>query len=184
MELDSIIFIVIAIVLAIVNAVAQKKKKDQQKQTAQNVVQDHDEYLPDEESVTVAHLGNEGNMPSYDPFGLIHGHEGVPASFKVDEFGGDEDEDEVEQQAEVQLTDFQQKMQERAQASMKGGVEEKYRVDEFDDDNIASTEIGNVKTLAEEELAFSQSRNYFVKEFDAKKAIVFSEIINPKYFSV
>lgn len=182
MELDSIIFIVIAIILAIVNAVAQKKKKDQQKQTAHKVVQEHEPYLADEEAVTVDHLGDEGNKQSYDPFGLIHGHEGVPVSLDADGF--ESDEEEVEHQEEVQLTPFQEKMQERAQATMQDIIEEKFRIDEFDDDNIASTEIGNVKTQEEEELAFNQSRNYFVKEFDAQKAIVFSEIIRPKYFSI
>ncbi|MDD2195596.1 MAG: hypothetical protein PHE03_01990 [Bacteroidales bacterium] len=180
MELDSIIFIVIAIVLAIVNAVAQKKKKDQQKQTAHKVVRNPEHYVPDEEGLTVAHLENEGNEHNYDPFGLTHRHEGVPTSFKADEFENDEDE----LQEEVKLTAFQLKMQERAQASMQGGAGERHKVNEFDDDSIASTEIGNAKTQEEEELAFGESRNYFVKEFDAKKAIVYSEIIRPKYFSI
>ncbi|HCX99565.1 MAG TPA: hypothetical protein DG754_05440 [Bacteroidales bacterium] len=182
MELDSIIFIVIAIVLAIVNAVAQKKKKDQQKQTAHKIVRNPEQYVPNEEGITVAHLEDEGNEHSYDSLGLIRAHEGVPTSFKADEF--ESDEDEVEVQKEVQLTDFQLKMQDRDQASMQGGAVEKYRVNEFDDDSIASTEIGNAKTLEEEELAFDESRNYFLKEFDAKKAIVYSEIIRPKYFSI
>ncbi|MDD2277991.1 MAG: hypothetical protein PHD06_10120 [Bacteroidales bacterium] len=178
MDSDSIIYIVIAIILAIVNAVAQKKKKARQNSAIKGLVPTREQYHSDEGAVSIE---EEDDRPSYDPISLLFGQEGVTASLRADKF---QVEDEIEKKAEVQLSDFQKKMSDRAQMHIKERPVSNISIAEFEEDNISSSEIGNVQTLEEEELAISQSQNYFVKDFDAKRAIVYSEIIRPKYFTV
>lgn len=181
MDSDSIIYIVIAIILAIVNAVAQKKKKARQNSAIKGPVPTREQYHSDEGAVSFDRIEEEDDSPSYDPISLLFGQEGVTASLRADKF---QVEDEIEKKAEVQLSDFQKKMSDRAQMHIKERPVSNISIAEFEEDNIASSEIGNVQTLEEEELAISQSQNYFVKDFDAKRAIVYSEIIRPKYFTV
>ncbi len=180
MDLDSIIYIVIAIILAVVNGVAQKKKKAQQKPTPQSPSVDL-QFESDEESEPQTILETKGQQ-SHDPFSILFGSEGQPTTFNTDELADEELLTEQELEPEVLLTDFEQRMHERAQEMMEVNVE--HRIDEFDEDSIASSAIGDAPTQEEEDLAFFENQSTLVKEFDAKKAIVYAEIIKPKYFSV
>ncbi|HDP55513.1 MAG TPA: hypothetical protein ENN24_07555 [Bacteroidetes bacterium] len=180
MDLDSIIYIVIAIILAVVNGVAQKKKKAQQKATPQSPPVDV-QFDSDKEIESQTILETEG-QPSHDPFSILFGNEGQPTTFKTEELAEEEPLTEQELEPEVQLTDFEQRMHERAQQMMEVNVE--HRIHEFDEDSIASSAIGNAPTQEEEDLALFENQSTLVKEFDAKKAIVYAEIIKPKYFSI
>jgi hypothetical protein len=185
MELDSIIYIVIAIALAIINAIAQKKKKAQQKNSPVHSTVDYADEFDSVEEVDLdieEQIENLGDMLKVKPLEVL--------------FGGTEHVNEYESVPETvaesklvaapepvrELTDFELKMQETAQRMM-GDIGD-HSIPEFDEDSIASSAITNALTLEEEEIAFNESRSDLLKDFDPRKAIVYAEIIKPKYFSI
>ncbi|MFO8020932.1 MAG: hypothetical protein R6U65_00595 [Perlabentimonas sp.] len=168
MELDSIIYIIIAIVLAIVNAVAQKKKKSERRAPLSP-----DKASSDESEST--------RIQSRDPLDFL--------------FGDDEDEDSVEttyaQQETVEASEPEQPLESGYQKRMQEVAEQlldKEDVEvgsyDYDDNVIAESAIGNALTEEEQDQARMEGKTDFLKEFDAKKAIIYSEVIKPKYFSV
>jgi hypothetical protein len=185
MELDSIIYIVIAIALAIINAVAQKKKKAAQGQAPIQPTVDYSEGFDQEEyEESEVQVETFNDMLKVNPLEALFGD--IEPLFESENKAVAEEviraPIKVVQEPTRTLTDFELKMQETAER-MLGDIGD-HSIPEFDDDNIASSEIGNVLTIEEEEIAFNESRNNLLKEFDPKKAIVYSEIIKPKYFSI
>jgi hypothetical protein len=184
MEFDSIIYIVIAIGLAIINAVAQKKKKTaagQQKPSGDTLKNLFDPI--EEEPDDVATVINE--RVSTDPFQVLFGNEEYEAKV-FDEVEPEPEFIDEEKAAVIDsepvLSDYEKRMQVRA----KEFVDFKHEETQFDfeKDSIANSAIGDALTLEEEEAAQREGKTDFIKEFDPGKAIVYSEIIKPKYFSV
>lgn len=185
MDFDSIIYIVIAIVLAVVNAVAQKKKKAQANASApkpsssnqsQNQGNDYGYEQDGDESVTA------------NPFEILFGEKPEsPIYAKHEEEIPDEvvyeREEEVQPVLEPELTGYQKQMQEKAQEFV--DFQHEKNVFDFDEDSIASSAIGNALTEEEEEeKAYIDSQNDILRDFDGVTAIVYSEVITPKYFSL
>jgi hypothetical protein len=185
MELDSIIYIIIAIVLAIINAVSQKKKKAAQEQASRqptvNYTEEFDQVEYDESEEEVENL-NE--VLRVNPLEALFGD--TEKLFESEPIVAEKvvvpEPILVEHEPVRKLTDFELKMQETAQKIM-GDIGD-HSIPEFDDDSIASSAISNALTLEEEETVFNETRNSFLKDFDPKKAIIYSEIITPKYFSI
>lgn len=187
MELDSIIYIIIAIVLAIVNAVAQKKKKAAREQARSTSIEQTDVRFENPEFEEVGDSPYPAQEVGYakksNPLEMLFDEsffeeEGQPATFAPPKTS--QAATPVEEVPE--LTDFQLKMQEVAKQYMSDAVE--HPVSEFDEDSIAASAIGDALTEEEEKLAISEARTEFMKEFEVKKAIVYTEIIKPKYFSI
>lgn len=189
MELDNLIYIIIAIVLAIVNAVAQKKKKaagqrpisPQPTHTHYNEPADYAEEEPFQEAKPVTEV-------SANPFELLFGQPEFNKVFtQVEEVEEPEIVDELEEAIPVegvpttQLSDYEHKLQEKAKEFMD------FKHDstnfDFEKDSIANSAIGDALTEEEEAQALIDNRNEILSEFSAAKAVVYSEILKPKYFS-
>lgn len=198
MDLDNILYIVIAIVLAIINGVAQKKKKESQRLKGVpkpassydpfNEVQEEHE-MPEEEvkAIKIEDILNELNKklnieeeltpkttltykPVEDtidkPFSSIDQVESSPAApidtpenaiFKpVDTYASTEDVSE-------EIADY---------------------TFDFEKDSIASTAITDALSADDEQEASLEKRSEIVKGFNPKLAVVYSEIITPKYVTV
>lgn len=198
MDLDNILYIVIAIVLAIINGVAQKKKKESQRLKGVpkpassydpfNEVQEEHE-MPEEEvkAIKIEDILKELNKklnieeeltpkttltykPVEDtidkPFSSIDQVESSPAApidtpenaiFKpVDTYASTEDVSE-------EIADY---------------------TFDFEKDSIASTAITDALSADDEQEASLEKRSEIVKGFNPKLAVVYSEIITPKYVTV
>ena len=179
MEFDSIIYIVIAIVLAIVNAIAQKKKKAAQSQGP--VASDEAYESIEGEEDAAAYPQAARAEESLDPFELLFGGGEQPKVPEPQEQEVLQAEPELIMQ-EPEPNSHQQKMQEVAQKLLE---EEDVEIGAYDQEEnvIAKSAIGDVLSLEEENFAQRQARNVFAREFDARKAIIYSEIIRPKYFA-
>lgn len=182
MEFDSLIYIIIAVVLAIVNAVAQKKKRVSAERPAPSAPPESvDPYYHDEEegvNVFDAEEHAEAN-----PFEILFGD--LPKAEKMStqpEAIEDTIKPEPIPEPETQLNDFHTKMQEKAQEFIDFKHEKNFF--DFEEDSIASTAIGDVLSEEEEEAQAEMDRqNDILQDFTAAKAVVFSEIIKPKYFA-
>ena len=185
MEFDSLIYIIIAVVLAIVNAVAQKKKKEQAVGAApkpanfdeqfQHSDEEYEEQYHDEERVAA--------NPLEILFGQLENDRVKMVEVASDEVEVKEPSRvEPAPEPEPQFNDFHTKMQEKAQEFIDFKHEKNFF--DFEEDSIASTAIGDVLTEEEEEAqAEIERKNDILMDFTAAKAIVFSEIIKPKYFA-
>jgi len=184
MELDSIIYIIIAIGLAIVNAVAQKKKKAAREQTASNSFDHLDEQFESVENEDTEYQPSLlRDISSGDPMEILFGRESFPEDPVVDEPVEEFHEEGVSSFVDnYQSSDYEKRMHERAQEFLNFDPDQ--NTFDFDEDSIASSAIGNALTEDEEEEAHFQSKSIFMQEFDVKKAIIYSEIIKPKYFSI
>ncbi|MFP4556722.1 MAG: hypothetical protein ACLFNU_07615 [Bacteroidales bacterium] len=169
MELDSIIYIIIAIVLAIVNAVAQKKKKPQQQAP----------LISDKASADESDRDEDRNS---NPLDFLFGDDEEDEA-SVDVPYAQQETVEVSEPEQPQKSDYQQKMQEVAEQLLDNESAEIGSYD-YDDNVIEESAIGNALTEEEQSQADLENRTDFIKEFNAKKAIIYSEVIKPKYFSV
>lgn len=185
MEFDSLIYIIIAVVLAIVNAVAQKKKKGSAVGSApkpanfdeqfQHSDEEYEEQYHDEERVAA--------NPLEILFGQLENDRVKMVEIASDEVEVKEPSRvEPAPEPEPQFNDFHTKMQEKAQEFIDFKHEKNFF--DFEEDSIASTAIGDILTEEEEEAqAEIERKNDILMDFTAAKAIVFSEIIKPKYFA-
>lgn len=180
MELDSIIYIIIAIVLAIVNAVAQKKKKAAKENAPTNTFDLHDDPEEQIEPVTSKYSGNIfDEISDKDPIEILFGKE----SFEKEEILEDISDEGVSALEEQSIAnERERKMNEKAQELL--SFKHEQNTFDFDEESIASSAIGNALTEEEELEAQFESQSLILREFDAKKAILYSEIIKPKYFSL
>jgi hypothetical protein len=184
MDSDNIIYIIIAVVLAIVNAVAQKKKKTE---AAKRIItiDEEDDHLEGFETEPVIQRRTYSNEAEPNPFEILFGKEQVvdeivPPTMQVDELKFD---DEGKSAIETEkLSSYQLLMQQRAQELVDSDWG--YNSFNFDEDSIDKSAISDALTHEEEELAVSENRSEFVKNFDLKSAILYSEVIKPKYFSI
>ncbi|PKP39245.1 MAG: hypothetical protein CVT98_02535 [Bacteroidetes bacterium HGW-Bacteroidetes-15] len=192
MELDSIIYIIIAIVLAIVNAVAQKKKKVAKEQASANSFENLDDQFESIETEDTEYQPTLlKDLSTGDPMEILFGRGSFPKEMDIEEQA---EEQVVEQVDELQVegvsayvdnyqsSNYEKRMQERAQEFLNFDPDQ--NTFDFDEDSIASSAIGNALTEDEEEEANFQSKSIFMQEFDVEKAILYSEIIKPKYFSI
>ncbi len=185
MDFDNILYILIAVVLGIVNAVASKKKKANEAakspKPASNPQDHYEDGYSEEEFPEV-----EQYAPKASPLEILFGNQVEPEpEVETSPLGEPIDSIEYDKEPvkEPEMTSFQQKMQERA----KDFVDFKHEVNSFDfeEDGIAKSGIGNALTEEEEEeLMVQQEHDSLAYRFDVTDAIVYSEIINPKYFKI
>jgi hypothetical protein len=192
MDLDNIAYIVIAIVLAIINAIAQKKKKVAQ--AARSVAPKHDpfddEELIDEKQVSTIRLDDvikEFNSQLHFEQTVYHA--------KIDE---EEDYDTLDKPVSSYDKPYEEKKEpiDIPEAAHFVPVDSYQSIDftnletgldqstafEFDENIIESTAIGDAPTLEEEESdAVETRKNSLLNNFNPKLAVVYAEIINPKY---
>lgn len=180
MELDNIIYIIIAIVLAIVNAVAQKKKKAAKENAPKNIFEINDEPEEQLEPDTSKLSGNFfDEIIDQNPIEALFGKE----SFEQEDVLDDVTDEGISALEEQSIANEQKRrMNEKAQELM--SFKHEQNTFDFDEDSIASSAIGNALSEEEELEAQFESQSLILREFDAKKAILYSEIIKPKYFSL
>jgi hypothetical protein len=177
MDLDSLIYIIIAIALAIINAVAQKKKKADKEKAAALAPQLAKETPLEDLTIT--------DSIEKDPLEILlekeFFREGTSA-FNEADFITEKPLDKIEEVALVEPDNEYQKYLAKAQELLSQGPQ---IVEEFDfeENSIASTSIGDVLTKEEQDEADNLSLSEIQREFDIKKAIIYTEILKPKYFS-
>ncbi len=191
MDIDNILYIIIAIVLAIVNGVVQKKKKEAQAQkapTAKSFDPFAEEELLEEQLPFL--FGSQKQQP--EP---ILGNEPVTYYSKQDDrYESEEYLDSPESQfdkpeaahfesldvpetAEFKSVDTYQPLVFTPNAEGESAFA-------FDDDVISKSAITGVDE--EDEVSAEATGNLLTqkhKKFNLKEAIIYSEIINPKYFT-
>jgi hypothetical protein len=184
MELDNIMYIVIAIVLAIVNAVVQKKKKAaQQQKVVTPTFDDMDEQFDEADNLDPAYQAQSyTDLPRSNPLDILFGKESFPNEFNQEKEATIVPEPLVNVNAVSQPSDYELRMQAKANEFLEFQPDQ--NTFDFDEESISSSAIGNALTLEEEEEAHFHSKSLFMKEFDPKKAILYSEVIKPKYFSI
>ncbi len=189
MELDNLIYIIIAIVLAIVNAVAQKKKKAAgQHPTSSQPTSHYETESVDFDEVEPMPAAKPITEVPANPFELLFGQQELNRVFtQAEEVEEPEIINEVqdilleEGKPTTQLTDWELKLQEKAKEFM--GFRHDTNLFDFEEDSIANSAIGDALTEEEEAQALIENRNEILAEFSAAKAVVYSEILKPKYFS-
>lgn len=184
MELDSIIYIIIAIGLAIVNAVAQKKKKAAQQQKINTpTFDDLDEQFDEAEDLDPAYQAQPfRDLSNSNPLDILFGKENLSDELIEEDEAVIVPEPVASVDVASQPSDYEKKMQAKAKEFL--GFQHDQNTFDFDEDSISSSAIGDALTQEEEEEAYFHSKSLFMQEFDPKKAILYSEIIKPKYFSI
>ncbi len=197
MDLDNILYIVIAIVLAIVNGVAQKKKKNAERQKAApmpansydpfNEVDEEPEQQTEYKSIKIEDVLMELNKK------INFEEEYVPKTtlaYKPVEEIIDRPYSSIDQVETSPITPVD--TPENAifkpvdtYISAEDGSEEiaDYTFD-FEEDSIASTAITDALSADDEQEASLEKRSEILKNFNPKLAVVYSEIITPKYITV
>ena len=183
MDFDSIIYIIIAIVIAVVNGALQKKKKAAAKSRVlvNKPHQQTNEISPELENQPYEMDTEE----PIDPLEILFRQSEYvePDIYKTKTTVKTEpaERDLVKAEA-TKMADFNNKKTHKKTREFASFIHEKNSFD-FEEDSIASTSIGNVLTEEEEEQAVLANTSDFSKNFNAKDAILYSEIIKPKYFS-
>lgn len=180
MEFDSIVYIIIAIVIAVVNGILQKNKKAAAKSRVQiNQAQQQADAESEEHPMGVN--AEEEVNPLELLFGKSEHHasdiERTMPTVKTDKLV-----DKELVVAEEKSTAASVKKQIKRESQKSDDFKHEANVFDFDEDSISSSAITNVLTEEEEEQAFLESASDFEKNFNAKDAILYSEIIKPKYF--
>lgn len=190
MDLDSIIYIVIAIVLAIINAIAQKKKKAAQQQAT-----------PKAPAVDIfSELGDE-ELVEEDPKEPIKSFQDILREMANESFT--EEDKQIANQPVIieQPLDFIEQQPVESEIDIpvspidspvvvykpidipEGAIDS---IGEYDynsvENSIASSAISDALTEEEEMEKIQREQNLIVKNFNPKDAIIYSEIIKPKYF--
>lgn len=179
MELDNIIYIIIAIVLAIVNAVAQKKKKAAKEAAPKNIFEEQDQSDEYSESAEPIFTNNFfEKITEKDPIQVLLENDSLEDGPILDEIA---EEGESALEPISQLTDYEKRMQEKANELL--AVNKEANTFDYDEESIASSAIGDALTEEEEYEKQLESRSSALKDFKAREAIIYSEIIKPKYFS-
>lgn len=198
MDLDSIIYIVIAIALAVINAVAQKKKKSAQQQKVATSAS-MDETIADSEFVAAEEKENATLLKLED----ILKEMGV--TDEKEEFSDPVPHVEEPIFNEIQVNDKQQQtiLESTEKYSEFESIENLEPIDktegsidnadkfldsigEYDynseENSISSTAIGDALTEEEQATYDKENASKFVKNFNAKDAVMYTEIMKPKYF--
>ena len=178
MESDSIVYIIIAIVIAVVNGVLQKKKKDAAKSPV----------LPSQQpntinSETAGQPYASANEEQISPFEILFGkNEPIESDIDLAMTHAEISKPEAKTAFEAKLADSINKRTHKRTEEF-ADFNNQTPIFDFNEDSIESTAIGNVLTEEEEEQAAWDNKSDLLKDFDARKAILYSEIIKPKYFS-
>lgn len=183
MDFDSIIYIIIAIVIAAVNGVLQKKKKAAAKSPvlANKPQRQSNATSAETESQSYDMDIKEQVNPLEILFGKSEHIESDIYNTRIEAKTEPIEEDLAEVEA-TNIADFTNKKTHRKIREFADFKHEKNSFD-FEEDSIASTAIGDVLTEEEEEQAILANTSDFTKNFNAKDAILYSEIIKPKYFT-
>jgi hypothetical protein len=197
MDLDNILYIVIAIVLASINGVAQKKKKNAQHQKAapkpassfdpfnevdEEPVQQED-YQPIQIEDVLKELNKKFNIEEeYIPKTTLTYK---PVEEIIDKPFSSIDLAESKSFAPIDTPENAIFKPVDTYVSAEDGSEEiaDYTFD-FEKDSIASTAITDALSADEEQEASLEKRSEILKDFNPKLAVVYSEIITPKYVTV
>ena len=185
MDSDNIIYIVIAIALALVNGLVQKKKKANSKVAPSSPVEiNHQLNTLEGEMEDSSEVQSEGFEHNPNPFELLFGQNAFnkpPEEFLKPEVAPVE-EKPIEEKPAFRPTDLMLRMQAKSQEFI-DFKHEQHSFD-FEKDSIASTAISNALSEEEEATALKENQSDMLKEFTGKKAVVYSEILRPKYFSL
>lgn len=198
MDFDSIIYIIIAIVLAVVNAIAQnKKKKDAAR--ARKVAQDQSNQAEmegfeeieeiDTEPAMAAPQEKRGNklediLKELDiPFLQ---EEPIPEPVAQSKTVQDEPKKATAKAEPMSLMEEFERIRLRQPESIeysKPSVEASHEQFDFnfEENDIASTAIGDALTEEEQQKESADSWERIMGDFDGRKAMLYAEIINPKY---
>jgi type III secretory pathway component EscV len=179
MDFDSIIFIIIAIVIAVVNGILQKNKKTATKSRV-HINQAQQADTESEEHPMGVNIEEEVN-----PLEILFGkseHRASDIDHTISTAKTDKLVDKELVVAEEKSTAASVKKQIKRESQKSDDFKHEANVFDFDEDSISSSAITNVLTEEEEEQAFLESASDFEKNFNAKDAILYSEIIKPKYF--
>lgn len=197
MDLDNILYIVIAIVLAIINGVAQKKKKEAQRLKGTpkpassfdpfNEVEEEPVQQVEYQPIKIEDVLKELNKK------LSFEEEYTPKTtlaYKPVEEIIDRPYSSIDQVESSPITPID--APENAifkpvdtYVSAEDGSEQiaDYTFD-FEEDSIASTAITDALSADDEQEASLEKRSEILKNFNPKLAVVYSEIITPKYITV
>jgi hypothetical protein len=192
MDLDNIAYIVIAIVLAIINAIAQKKKKDAQ--AARKVTPRYDPFTQEEEidarkvspirlDDVIKEFNTQLNFEQAVYNTSDHDEEDFDVLDKpissIDKPYAERYEPlDVPETAQFTPIDTYQSID---FTNLETGLDQSTAFD-FEENVIESSAIGDAPTLEEVESDAVESRkNSLLNNFDPKLAVVYAEIINPKY---
>ncbi len=170
MENENIVFILIAVVLAIVNAAAQKRKKQQRSAT----------------------LGAEPQLAHEETTDFFR--DGIHSSDALDQSPWDDEADSVLDQdyktgkqaaagsvASPESLAFKQRLEKLNARTAFQPIEEGVK----SLGNQGQSSDGKRSSKGEGEAVNQDAKHGSItKDFDAKKAIIFSEIIKPKYFNI
>ena len=197
MDLDSIIYIVIAIGLAVINAVAQKKKKNAQQQkvtqtmsTEQNL--DDSEFVEVEDNdastlklqdilkeLGIANEVEEETEPTpLNKEPLFEEVDGNQNQFQgiLDSIDSKSETESIEKLVPIDKTED---ALDNAEQYIDSIGEYDYNSEE---NSISSTAITDALTEEEQATFDRENASKFVENFNAKDAIIYTEVMKPKYF--
>jgi hypothetical protein len=195
MDPGDYIYIIIAIVLAIVNAIANKKKKDarqkarltqqpidQQAEAQPQPVDIFDEFIKrieQEAPPVVTH--EEEYEPLYQPISDEKEPGGKPFSIEYQQPVAQEVEEKLYPIAEPQPLDTPENVAFAPIDLPESHIE---TLAEYDYNLIESASEKEISMITDQDTAKAQEQEQsaFVEEFDARNAVLYTEVINPKYF--
>jgi len=187
MDLDNILYIVIAVALAIINAVVQKKKKTAQQQAKptmekRNPLSSILEELENEEPEIATIFANRNTILDQPSEVVL---DQVPEPIEKNEYL-----DSIENFKEPTPLDVLSHAQFEPVDNLKSPIDipitDLILPMDYDynslENSISSSSITDVLSDDEEAEKRFKAQSIFVQEFDVKKAILYAEIIKPKYF--
>ncbi|HOP04913.1 MAG TPA: hypothetical protein PL017_09610 [Tenuifilaceae bacterium] len=199
MDLDSIIYIVIAIALAVINAVAQKKKKTAQQQKAATSAS-IDKSIADSEFIAaeekedatflklqdiLKEMGVTDEKEEFsEPVPLVE--EPIVEEIQIDDkkqltfLDSTDKKSEVESIENLEPIDKTEGAIDNAENFLDSIGEYDYNSEE---NSISSTAIGDALTEEEQATFNKENASTFVKNFSAKDAVIYTEVMKPKYFT-
>jgi hypothetical protein len=185
MDSDSLIYIIIAIILAVVNAIAQKKKKAGAAK-ATPVVSDEIYNENEIEEVTEPTTFEKADPLKFFFDKELFLEEADSAEQQNEELPEEQNIEEILYGPSVEQEALLARAQEMLLQESQEITNSSYDNEDFDfeKDSIASSAITDALTEAEQEEELELSQSQMKREFDVQKAIIYSEIIKPKYFSL
>lgn len=198
MDLDSIIYIVIAIGLAVINAVAQKKKKTAQQQKAAQAIST-EQNLDDSEFIEDADNEDAGLLNLHNilkEMGVANEkEEDTEPTFQMEEPLFEEAESKQNQiQGILNSIDSNSETEtieklvpiNKTEDALDNAEQYLDSIGEYDynseENSISSTAITDALTEEEQATFDRENASKFVENFNAKDAVIYTEVMKPKYF--
>ena len=199
MDIDDIFYIVVAIIIAIVNGIAQKKKKSNQRaRAAQAPVANQEQEEPDDVALDPLQILFGGAIPPQQPtqsaerYTFTDQEKEEPEAERYEyAYHAPEQAESIEYQApHVAVKEEELYQQKTYQPIDIVAQPNQFPLDVVPDSEEQSLDIelsditeGEIKGIDEEEAeARLLGANRLLDGFDAEKAIVYAEIMLPKYF--